>query len=146
MTDSDRHAVLDRLEARLANEVGFVSYDLARSTAPRKPSRRPSGRGLGSGHNEDAPKVTDLRRQRLALCRSPRRGPGFAADIRALSEHTGIDMSDLERFFRRLDEGGYSVGAPTTADLGLDRDAKGPETPSEAVQIVCAGGGPNCHH
>lgn len=81
--------VLDQLQSRLADERGFVAHDLARWRA--------------STLEPDPFTLSDDARRRFALCRSPRRGVEFKQDLEDLAEYTGLDVDELEPFFRVLD-------------------------------------------
>jgi hypothetical protein len=110
MSDTTGEALLDRLRARLEIESGFVSHDLARwRTVVGEPPPLTGG---------------SVAWQRLALCRSPRRGADFAADVAAVSAHAGIDVAELARFYRLLDaEEGFAASRPVaSAVLAAARD------------------------
>lgn len=105
MSDTISDGVLDRLRARLKLEPGFVSHDLARwQTLVGEP---------------DPFTENSRARQRLALCRSPRRGAHFAADVAAVAAHAEVDVEELARFYRLLDAEDALRGASSTAVEGL---------------------------
>ena len=104
MSDTTNETLLDQLRARLEIEPGFVSHDLARWQ-----------RLLG----EPDPFTGGGARQRLTLCRSPRRGADFAADIGAVAAHAGIDVAALARFYRLLDAEEALVATTLPAASGL---------------------------
>ena len=105
MSDTTPDGVLDRLGARLELEPGFVSHDLAR---------------WQSRTGQPDPFTSDPNaRRRLALCRSPRRGADFAADIAAVASHAELAVEDLARFYRRLDAEHALMAATPSAASGL---------------------------
>ena len=105
MSDTTSDGVLDRLRARLKLEPGFVSHDLARwQTLVGEP---------------DPFTENSRARQRLALCRSPRRGAHFAADVAAVAAHAKVDVEELARFYRLLDAEEALLAASPSADSGL---------------------------
>lgn len=116
MSDTANDSVLDRLRARLEIETGFVSHDLARW-------RTLSG--------EPAPLTGASQAwRRLALCRSPRRGADFAADIGAVAVYADINVVELARFYRLLDAEEALVTGSSAASsvLAAARDVAEEET------------------
>lgn len=105
MSDTTADGVLDRLGARLELEAGFVSYDLARWQSR-------------TGQPDPFTSVPEARR-RLGLCRSPRRGVDFAADVAALAGHADVAVEDLARLYRRLDAEDALLAATPSATSGL---------------------------
>lgn len=104
MSDTTSDDLLGRLRARLQVEPGFVSHDLARWHALR---------------GEPEPLGDERARPRLALCRSPRRGASFAADVAAVAAHAEVGVEELARFYRLLDAAEALRGASSSAVEGL---------------------------
>jgi len=105
MSDATSDRVLERLRVRLELEPGFVSHDLARWAALR-------------GHPDpftDRPQSW----RRLALCRAPRRGAGFAADVATIAAHADFKVEELAGFYRLLDAAEALLAASSSADAGL---------------------------
>jgi hypothetical protein len=116
MSETADDRVLERLRARLENEAGFVSHDLVRwRTLIGDPAPLTSASQAW---------------QRLALCRSPRRGADFEADVGAVAVHAGINVAELARFYRLLDAQEALVASSSAASsmLAAARDVADEET------------------
>ena len=125
MSDTTSDELLGRLRTRLQIEPGFVSHDLARWRALR---------------GEPEPFEDERARHRLALCRSPRRGAGFAADVAAVAAHAAVGVEELARFYRLLDAEEALRGASSPAASALLAAARD-VADDEATHVEAPGAG-----
>jgi len=130
MTDVDELAHLARVGERVGDAPGFIAHDLNRWEQ------------LFGDPQEVLGDLPAHIRAPLAVCRTPRPGGAFAADIVQLSAYLNIDPTRLARFYRLLEATEALVGAAaaqsTSGLLAAARDDADEEF--TAVELPPLGG------
>lgn len=103
MNVEDDSALLLKAAARLAVHPGYVAHDLRRWALAAG-----SARDVTLGLEQEA--LT-----RLALCRTPRRGKGFAEDVQALARFVNASAPALAAMFREVEALETLASAPKAA-------------------------------
>jgi hypothetical protein len=127
MTDAMRHAA-----QRATHEPMFLAYDLNVFAEQRGANREGVGDWLG---------IAGDALDRLALCRSPRRGRHFSADLDAIASFAEVDGRRLAKLVRQVDALTALASAPSShvapmlaAAREMSPEAVSPEVKSKDLQ------------